>query len=357
MALAAATRLHVAGLTADAAEAASIGCFGGRWRGRDAMRAFWRAAPEAPWDWNWFDHHLPAVAASIGEDPATKLLLTLDDGRQVECVRIAMGREHFHLCASTQAGCRMACTFCETGKAGLSRNLTAAEICQQVAVYRARWGALPDHIVFMGMGEPLDNADELITALRVLGDSHGPAIRQERLTICTVGHLDGLAALHAAGFRRVNLTFSLHSAIPAVRERIVPAQKRWPLERVKEALIAYRPRANFRLGINYCLMPGINDSEHDAAAVADYTQGLGRCLVNVIPYNPGTIALMRSPTDEESLRFLGWLRSRGVAIRHRVTKGRDHMAACGQLGGRRLRLSTHTASSGDAHAGTATAQD
>jgi 23S rRNA (adenine2503-C2)-methyltransferase len=288
-----------------------------------------------------FRFKLPEVKAVVEEEThvglTAKAVLALEDGYEVECVHIPMGRGRYTLCISSQVGCKMGCRFCETAKMGLLRHLTAAEIVGQVLVARHRLGWDVGNVVFMGMGEALDNADAVIQALRVMNDPGGLGMAQERFTVCTVGHIEGIDRLAALGFRRLNLSVSLNAANDALRSRIMPVNRKTPLAELQRALAAYRPRRNFALGVNYCLMPDLNDARQDAADVARFCEPLERILINVIPYNPGTAPLTRAPTDEEIDRFIGYLREEGLPVRKRVTKGRTVMAACGQLGNLELR--------------------
>jgi 23S rRNA (adenine2503-C2)-methyltransferase len=204
-----------------------------------------------------------------------------------------------------------------------------------VARHRLGWSIR--NVVFMGMGEALDNADAVVQALRVFNDPGGLAMGQERLTVCTVGNAEGIRKLGALGFKRLNLSISLNAANDALRSEIMPVNRRTPLAELQAALVAYRPRRNFALGVNYCLMPGMNDTREDAAAVARFCAPLERVLINVIPYNPGNAPLTRAPSEPEIDRFIEWLREEGLPVRRRVTKGRTVMAACGQLGNVALR--------------------
>lgn len=287
--------------------------------------------------WRSFAHlSLPEVvdrqreSASIGVD-VEKLVLRAGDGLDFECVRIPIGAQRENLCVSSQIGCRRACRFCETGRMGWLRDLRAAEIVAQVVVAR-RLGFRPRGIVFQGMGEPLDNFEALVRAIAVLTDRHGLGYAQERLTVCTAGNVDGIAALARQGWRRLNLAISLNAADDALRDTLMPINRRAPLAELQRALSAYRPRPNFTLGVHYCLLPGINDRRADARAVARFCAPLGRVQIALIPYNPGTAALTRTPTLVESERFVGWLRDEGLRVRRRLTKGRAVAAACGQLG-------------------------
>ncbi len=264
-----------------------------------------------------------------------KVVLRLADGETVECVRLPMGRGREALCVSSQVGCARGCTFCETGLGGLRRNLGVHEIVGQVVAVRARLGWRPRTIVFQGMGEPLDNADALLDALAVLTDRRGLAFARDRLTVCTVGHVDGIRRLASLGWKRLNLSLSLNASNDAQRAELMPIAKRWPLAEVQRALVDYRQRKNLALGVHWCLLPGINDTRADARGIAEFCAPLGRVWVHLIPYNPGSAPVARRPSEEEVARFVGWLREAGVAVRRRVTKGDRVMAACGQLGGGR----------------------
>ena len=294
--------------------------------GREACTA-WAAA---------FSFELPEVVevkSDDGEHGATsKMVLRLHDGLEVESVCIPMGRGRTTLCVSSQVGCKMGCTFCETGRMGLLRHLSTDEIIAQLLVARHRLGWPIRNIVFMGMGEALDNARNVFGAIRVLNDEAGLAIGQERLTICTVGHVAGIRSLQAEGLKRLNLSISLNAANDTLRSEIMPINRRTDLAELQRALGSYRPRRNFALGVNYCLLPGINDTRDDVRAIAEFCKPLGRVLVNVIPYNPGTRPLTRAPDEGEVEQFIAWLRAEGLPVRERVTKGRSVMAACGQLG-------------------------
>ncbi len=300
-----------------------------------------------------FSVDLPEVKDIVREDgplgETAKAVVALHDGLESEMVWIPMGRGRHTLCLSSQVGCKMGCTFCETGRMGLLRHLAVSEIVGQLLVARRVFGWSPDdpenpdgkrrhhNIVFMGMGEALDNADNVIQAIRVMNDPGGLGIAQERITVCTVGRVDGIARLKDAGFKRLNLSVSLNAATDAQRDAIMPVNRKTKLDALQAALVAYRPRRNFTLGVNYCLMPGLNDQREDATGIASFCEPLERVLVNVIPYNPGNAPLTRAPTDDEIDRFIGWLREEGLPVRKRITKGRSVMAACGQLGNVELR--------------------
>lgn len=265
-----------------------------------------------------------------------KVALRTSDGLEVESVRIPMSKGRFTQCLSSQVGCRIGCRFCETATLGLLRNLGPHEIVAQV-VHARRVGWDIRNLVFMGMGEPLDNAENLVQAIRVLSDPRGLAFGQQRVTVCTSGVPPGLQTLGELGFRRMGLSFSLNAATDEKRDRLMPINRRYPLGEVQAALAAYPKRDGFVLALNYCLLPGFNDEPADAAAVARFAAPLGRVLVNVIPYNPGTKPLTRAPTEVEIAAFVRRLEGQGLPVRQRRTKGRSVMAACGQLGNPELR--------------------
>lgn len=284
-----------------------------------------------------FQLRLPGVIRQIEEPsehgtPTIKAVLMTHDGLEIECVRIPMGQGRFTLCVSSQVGCRLACRFCETGRMGLLRDLTAAEIVAQVVVARAILGWTIRNIVFMGMGEPLDNTDHVIQALRVLNDHSGLHFGQQRLRICTVGRPDGIARLGELGWKRMDLSISLNASTNEARSRLMPINKTVPLEALQAALIAYPRRKSFVFGVNYCLLPGLNDTREDAKRIAAFCAPIGRVLVNLIPYNPGSVPITRAPEEDEVVRFIGWLEEERLPVRRRLTKGRSVMAACGQLG-------------------------
>jgi 23S rRNA (adenine2503-C2)-methyltransferase len=347
------TAIDVLGLTADGlAAAAELALPSGAGVARDLyLRLFktGRFAPEAlalaPASlaaWRERFAAAPLAVKTVVEEPTpagvtAKAVFTTHDGYEIEAVRIPMHADDQTICISSQVGCKMGCAFCETGRMGLIRHLTAAEIVAQVFTARFVLGWNPRNIVFMGMGEALDNADNVIQALHVLTDKRGFHYSHERLTVCTAGHAEGIGRLAALGWKRLNLSISLNAPDDERRDRLMPVNRKTPLAELQRLLAAYPQRRNFVLGVNYCLMPGLNDGRADAAGIAAFCRPLGRVLVNLIPYNPGNAPLTRAPSEEEIVRFVGWLREEGLAVRRRMTKGRSIMAACGQLGNAELR--------------------
>ena len=287
---------------------------------------------------------LPAVEGVVEEagpfGTTAKALLRLEDGQRVECVRIPVARRVAEpgpatLCVSSQVGCRMGCVFCESGRRGFVRDLRSEEIVGQYAAARLSLGWDIGQIVFMGMGEPLDNFEGLAGALAVLLDESGPAFSQDDLTVCTLGLPGGIARLRGLGLKRLNLSVSLNAPDEGLRGELMPASRGVGLEALAAALARYPQRRNFALAVNYCLIPGQNDGEGAAAGVAAFLRAAapsGRAVLNLIPYNPGSSPVGRAPTEPEIESFAQRLEAAGAFVKLRSPRGRALMAACGQLG-------------------------
>jgi 23S rRNA (adenine2503-C2)-methyltransferase len=187
------------------------------------------------------------------------------------------------------------------------------------------------------MGEPLDNRGAVFGALAVFLDPVGAGFAQESITICTAGIPEGIAALRSLGLKRLNLSVSLNAPDNGLRASIMPITRAHSLSSLASALRAYPLRRNFVLGVNYCLIPGLNDGPDAAQAIADFMAAAaapGRSLLNLIPYNPGSDPLGRTPSDDEIEAFRARLLALGLHVRLRVPRGRGLMAGCGQLGAR-----------------------
>lgn len=254
----------------------------------------------------------------------------------------------YTLCVSSQVGCAMNCGFCETARMGLIRSLTPAEIVGQWHAAAHEVGIRPSNIVFMGMGEPLDNYDAVVRAIEVLTDHNGPHVPASKITVSTVGRVDGIRKLAKRvcdpGWHRLGLAFSLNAPNDEVRSTLMPVNRRWKLDEVRGELLAWPRYAGNKLCIEYVLIPGVNDSREHAAQVAEFMRPFGLiegdrvagaslfAVLNVIPYNPRRESPWPAPTEEQVERFLGWLIEHGVFAKRRRTKGRAMMGACGQLG-------------------------
>ena len=284
-----------------------------------------------------FALRLPEVERVVEEEGefgvTAKALIKLADGNCVECVRIPVAHRGpdpvpSTLCVSSQVGCRMACAFCETGRRGLVRNLKSEEIVGQYAAARFILGWDIGNIVFMGMGEPLDNFEGVSGALSVLLDATGSALSQEEITVCTVGLPAGIAELKGLGLKRLNLSVSLNAPTDELRSELMPVNRGVGLEALAAALAAYPQRRNFTLAVNYCLIPGRNDGEGAAEGVAAFLAASaqpGRAIVNLIPYNPGSAPIGRAPTEAEVEAFTGRLEAEGVTVKLRSPRGRGLM--------------------------------
>ena len=285
-----------------------------------------------------FPVRLPPVCGRSDDGSTYKFLLKLRDGLESESVVIPM-RTYKSLCVSSQVGCKMGCTFCETARLGHLRDLDAGEIVAQVLVARHVLGEPIENVVFMGMGEPLDNLDNVLRAVRILSDRRGLGIPLPSITVSTVGHVDGirqlarLAALPAPeGFPRLRLAVSLNAPNDTLRSRLMPVNRRWNLAQLREALLEFPlSRRDDYLFLEYVLLEGVNDSHAHAQEIVELLRGIQAC-VNLIPLNPGPDSPYRRPPQTHVREFLQWLLDAGQRARLRGTKGADAMAACGQLG-------------------------
>jgi 23S rRNA (adenine2503-C2)-methyltransferase len=290
-----------------------------------------------------FGYRLPRESGRSGDGETYKFLLKLRGGYESESVVIPM-RRYKSLCVSSQVGCKMGCTFCETAQMGYLRSLDAGEIVAQVMFARFVLGEPIENVVFMGMGEPMDNLDNVLQAVRILSDQRGLNIPQSSITVSTVGHVDGinrLARLAAEppphGFPRLRLAISLNAPNDGIRSRIMPINRQWDMAGLKEALkkVPLARKGDF-LFMEYVLIAGVNDAQEHALQVAEYLRDLKAC-VNLIPYNPRLESPFGRPDKDGVARFYHWLMDAGQYCRIRGTKGKDAMAACGQLGNRALR--------------------
>ena len=256
-------------------------------------------------------------------DGTVKALFHTHDGRPIEAVLMRYRDGRRSLCVSSQSGCPLTCTFCATGTMKFGRNLTAAEIVDQALHFR-RFEDV-DHAVFMGMGEPLMNLDNVLAAARLLPDL---GITHRRTTISTVGWLPGIERLTEEP-APIRLALSLHAADDDLRSRIMPVNERYPLADVLAACERWHERKRRRVFIEYVMLAGVNDGPEHARALADVL-GAGIYKVNMIPYNPTDSPYEGSGRDAIAA-FKAVLEEHGVPATVRLTRGRDIDAACGQL--------------------------
>ncbi len=290
----------------------------------------------------------PDIADRQGDGDTYKFLLKLDDhgaqrALESESVVIPM-KHHKTLCVSSQVGCKMGCRFCETAQMGFLRNLSAGEIVAQVFIARHVLGEPVENLVFMGMGEPTDNLDAVMTAIRILSDQHGFGIPLRAITVSTVGSVPGILRLVEAaraparegGLRGLRLAVSLNAPDDVVRDALMPINRTHDMAALREAFLQWPlPRPGDFILAEYVLIAGVNDGPEHAQALAEYLRGTPTC-VNLIPYNPRRDSPYARPTPERVSTFLRQLREEGQYTRVRGTKGDTAMAACGQLGNRGL---------------------
>lgn len=283
------------------------------------------------------DFDLPGVGGEKLEGETKKFLLRFNDGLESESVLIPM-ESGTTLCLSSQVGCRMGCAFCETGRMGLIRHLKREEIVAQVFYARFILGSAVRNIVFMGMGEPFDNYDEVMGAVRILTEPSGLGFGPSRITISTSGRVDGIYRMIEDADPAINLAVSVNAPSDEVRNRIMPVNRKWNMAALKNAMLDYCAHPRREIFAEYVLIQGVNDSLEQADMLADYLRGL-RVKVNLIPYNPQSKDRFAPPTDEVRENFLERMRELGYHTLLRGAKGQKIMAACGQLGNVQLRKS------------------
>jgi 23S rRNA (adenine2503-C2)-methyltransferase len=272
----------------------------------------------------------PAITAQTSEDGVTKLVFQLQDGHTVETVIIPMAN-HATVCISCQVGCRMGCRFCQTGQMGWIRNLSAAEIVAQVYTVKVAMGINVRNVVFMGMGEPLDNFDAVVQAIRVMEDQRGLDRAKRHITVSTVGLPRRIEQLAALNWPQLKLALSLNAPNDALRTDLMPINQKYPMESLKKTLSTYPLARGNALFIEYVLIKEINDQPEHARQLADYFGDLPVKL-NLIPYNPRHQSPFQAPTDKDIEKFHQALIDKKIFVRIRSSKGAGIRAACGMLG-------------------------
>ncbi len=260
-----------------------------------------------------------------------KFLWELPDQKRVESVLILSG-DRRTVCISCQVGCPARCAFCASGKEGLMRNLSPAEIVEQVLHinrYLNQKGERVSHLVFMGMGEPMENYDAVVKAIQIFHDPKGLNISQRRITVSTVGVVEGIHKL-AEEELKVNLVLSLHAPNQHIRKKIIPYARKYSFEEVLMAMDNYAKKTKRDITYEYTLLSGINDRLEHARELAHLLLGK-QCTVNLIPYNPIDGLKLQRPQKEAIVAFRDVLEEAGINTTWRYTKGKDIAAACGQL--------------------------
>jgi 23S rRNA (adenine2503-C2)-methyltransferase len=265
---------------------------------------------------------------TTAEDGTEKLLYRLDDGNTIEGVLIP-GPGRLTLCVSTQVGCASGRGFCLTGSAGLVRNLTAAEIVNQVfAAGKLTKGQLINNIVLMGTGEPLSNYDAVRKFTEIATDQHGMGYSPKKVTLSTCGLAPMIEKM--AGEMEVSLAVSLNAATDEVRNRIMPVNKTYPIARLMQALHNYCDKTGNTVTIEYVLFKGVNDSDEDAHRLMELLKGLP-CMINILMFNPFPGSAFERPDEERVYAFRNILLNHGFVAVVRNSRGKDISAACGQL--------------------------
>ncbi len=285
---------------------------------------------------------LPVVSQHISQDGTIKWLFDVGDGNAVESVFIPEG-DRGTLCVSSQAGCAVGCRFCSTGHQGFSRNLSIAEILAQLwfAEHFLRKHLQTEervisNVVMMGMGEPLQNYSGLVPALKVMLDDHGYGLSRRRVTVSTSGVVPMIDRL--AQDCPVALAVSLHAPGDALRDALVPLNRKYPIDELLQACVRYLAHAprDF-ITFEYCMLDGVNDQPEHARQLIELVQRHGRdglrCKFNLIPFNPFPASGLLRSTQQRVQAFAKLLLDAGIVTTVRKTRGDDIDAACGQLAG------------------------
>ena len=284
-----------------------------------------------------FSFDLPRVVTDqLSTDGTRKFLSMTADNQPVESVLVtAENRDEKTACISSQSGCALGCLFCATGTMGLKRNLTAGEIVGQLVHMRNIEGAdCFSNVVFMGMGEPMNNFNNLISALDIMTHHDGLNIGSRRITVSTSGVTPRIRKL-ADSVKKVKLALSLHAATQEKREVIMPVAKRYPLGDLMQAVKYYAEKTDTRATIEYILFDGFNDTLEDVKAFSELIRGVP-CKINILAYNPVPGLDFKRPSDDKVDWFAKKLYPHTPIVTVRKSRGRDIDAACGQLAGNYL---------------------
>lgn len=277
-----------------------------------------------------FEFKLPNVVTNLlSSDGTRKLLVDVGDGKTVECVIIPGNEDRLTLCVSSEVGCNMACRFCFTGKQKLQRRLKTHEIVGQ---FLQASRSLPEgqrltNIVFMGMGEPLDNLEAVLPAIDVICDDQGLNFSRKKITVSTSGLVPLIPKIAEAGVR---LAVSLNASSDEMRDIVMPINRRYPLDQLMEACRQFTDETGDRVTFEYVLLKGVNDTLEDARRVHEIVKSVP-CKINLIPFNEHEGSEYKRPERDSVLVFQQELMRRNYSVFIRRTMGRDIYAACGQL--------------------------
>ncbi len=276
--------------------------------------------------------NLEIVRTETSGDGTKKILFRLEDGLLIESVLIP-GASHWTLCVSTQAGCRMGCAFCFTARSGFSRNLRPAEIVDQIvqAKFRTEEGPGINNLVLMGMGEPLDNYDNVLKAIAIINSDYGLSLSPRKITLSTCGLAPGIERLGRES--AVNLAVSLNAPDDRRRNELMPINRKYPLAALIQACKSYPMPRRRRITFEYILIAGVNDSPADAKLLVKTFGGL-RCKFNLIAFNEFPGCPFKAPDPRAIEAFQKVLVDHRFTAVLRQSRGKDILAACGQLSGR-----------------------
>jgi 23S rRNA (adenine2503-C2)-methyltransferase len=278
-----------------------------------------------------FYFSLPVLQEKFpSQDGSVKYLFALEDGSTIESVWMPSD-DRKTLCISTQVGCRLACSFCMTATLGLKRNLTAGEIIGQIVKVNED---LADkdrvtNIVVMGMGEPLDNYQPLVDALRLMVAPEGMKISNRKITLSTSGLVDKIKDFQEENIH-VNLAISLNATLDEVRDQIMPINKKYPIEVLLDTLRGYPLKPNRKFTFEYVMLAGVNDTDDDAKRLARLLKGIPS-KINLIPFNRIEPSDYHPPSESRLLSFQNYLISKNYSVFIRKNRGSDILGACGQL--------------------------
>jgi len=276
----------------------------------------------------YYVSRLTLVEKLSDPDGTVKYIFALADGARIQTVLLS-DDDRKTLCISTQAGCAMGCVFCATGRLGLARNLTAGEIVDQVNRAEVD-GAQINNVVYMGMGEPLQNYDAVLESLRILNDSEGKNIGARKLTISTCGVVEGIRKLAIEDIAP-RLAISLNAPTDSIRAKLMPITKKYPLKQALAAVEDYQRKTRRRVTFEYVLVKGLNDGVIHGQLLCKLLRGL-MCNINLIEYNPYPGCAFEPSSPRAIERFAAVLKDKGFEVTIRFKKGRQIKAACGQLG-------------------------
>jgi 23S rRNA (adenine2503-C2)-methyltransferase len=280
-----------------------------------------------------FNSYLPVILEkSHSQDGTVKYLLQLADDNRIEMVLIPR-QDKTTLCVSSQVGCARNCLFCATARIGLIRNLKVSEILAQVFLAQKELAEKKlTNLVFMGMGEPLDNYDNVLKAVRILQDEKAFKFSPRRITISTSGVIPRLEALADSGLK-IKLAVSLNSAIQSKREELMPITKKYPLVDLKKTLLNFRRKTPYRITFEYVMIKDFNMAEEDRKALLNFIGDIS-CKLNLIAWNKVDYLPYEAPDQEEIDSFVEQISKLNAAVTFRSSRGGDINAACGQLAGK-----------------------